>query len=140
MKNFFLNAFLFALLFASCNDGNGNEIAAKESYEINKGELLKKEKESPRLFLSVSNNNKKNFFGQTVIKGMIKNRATVAHYKDISLKLSFYSRTRALLETDKETIFEEVSPGESTNFKTKYFAPKGTDSVHVEVIGAKIIE
>ena len=44
--------------------------------------------------------------GQTVVKGTITNNATVAVFKDVDLKLSFYSKTRALLETDKETIFE----------------------------------
>ena len=143
MKHLLLRTSFYALLLfllVSCGDGAGTEIAAKNSYEVVKGDLLKKEKENPRLFLSVSNNNRKNFFGQTVIKGTLKNQATIAHYKDVELKLSFFSKTRALLETDKETIFEELSPGESTNFKTKYFAPKGTDSVHIAVLGAKIMD
>ena len=41
------------------------------------------------------------------------------------------------MEEDKETIFETVAPGRSADFKTKYFAPKGTDSVVLKVIGAK---
>ena len=60
--------------------------------------------------------------------------------KDVNIKLSFYSKTRALLETDKETVFEVLQPGQSKNFKTKYFAPKGTDSVRLEVLGAKVAE
>ncbi len=43
----------------------------------------------------------------------------------------------ALLETDKETFYEIIHPGETKDFKTKYFAPKGTDSVALKVIGAK---
>ncbi len=64
---------------------------------------------------------------------------TDATYKDVDLKLTFYSKTKALLETDKETVFEVLPPGQSKNFKTKYFAPKGTDSVALEVLGAKVV-
>ena len=58
-------------------------------------------------------------------------------FKDIDVKLSFYSKTGALLEEDHEVVYESVNPGGSAGFKTKYFAPKGTDSVAMKVISAK---
>ena len=133
--------FLFfpAILFSCNSDTAKSAQADKESYEHTKEDLLKKEQKSPLHFLMVSGHNKRNLLGQTVVKGIISNKATVAVFKDVDLKLSFYSKTRALLETDKETIFELLHPGESKNFKTKYFAPKGTDSVALEVLGAKIV-
>ncbi len=136
---YFLFLFSSAILF-SCNpDSAKNAQSEKESYEITKENLLKKEQKNPLNFLIVSGHDKQNILGQTVVKGTISNKATVATFKDVDLKLSFYSKTRALLETDKETIFELLHPGESKNFKTKYFAPKGTDSVALEVTGAKIV-
>ena len=135
---------LFFLLIAvatlfSCNfDGKKNAQTEKESYELTKAELLKKEQKDPANFLTVYGGNRKNIFGQTVIKGNITNKSTVAVFKDVELKLSFYSRTGALLETDKETIFAILKPGETKSFKTKYFAPKRTDSVALEVLGAKL--
>jgi hypothetical protein len=69
----------------------------------------------------------------------LTNKASIAVFKDVDIKLSFYSKTKALLETDKETIFEILEPGESKDFKTKYFAPKGTDSVGLQVLSAKVI-
>jgi hypothetical protein len=56
------------------------------------------------------------------------------------VQLDFYSKTGALLETDKETIYETIHPGQSKSFKTKYFAPKGSDSVALKVLDAKIVE
>ncbi len=97
-----------------------------------------KEQKNPLNFLNVHGDDKRNLFGQTVVKCVIKNNATVATYKDVDLKLSFYSKTNALLETDKETVFEVIAPGQSKNFKTKYFAPKGSDSVAFAIIGAKV--
>ena len=36
-----------------------------------------------------------------------------------------------------ETVFENIAPGKSANFKAKMFTPKGADSVSFEVEGAK---
>ncbi len=128
-----------AVLF-SCTSGDlKNAPSEKESYELTRQSLLKKEQKNPVNFLFVSGHDKKNLLGQTVVKGALTNKATIAVFKDVDLKLSFYSKTRALLETDKETIFELLQPGETKNFKTKYFAPKGTDSVALQVLSAKVV-
>lgn len=132
-----LLAIIMFVLF-SCNSGEVKN--SKVSYELTKKELLSKEQKAPEDFLNVTGNNKRNLLGQTVIKGKVTNKATVAVFKDIDIQLSFYSKTKALLETDKETIFEQLKPGEIKDFKTKYFAPKGTDSVALKILGAKVVE
>lgn len=131
----FLLAISSAMLF-SCNSDNAETEEA--SYEKTREVLLEKELKNPTNFLTVVGKNKKNLLGQTVIKGKVTNHATIAVFKDVDIKLFFYSKTKALLETDTETIFEQVQPGQTKDFKTKYFAPKGTDSVGIEVIGAKM--
>ena len=92
------------------------------------------------IVLTVTGSDKHNLVGQTVIKGVVSNKATVAVYKDVDLQLDFYSKTGALLETDRETVYETIRPGQSKSFKTKYFAPKGSDSVGLKVLSAKIVE
>lgn len=140
MKSYLLLSIAFSVTFFSCSEDEGQKKSTEqESYKLTKESLLKKEIKSPKSFLVVGGHDKRNMLGQTVVKGIISNKATVAVFKDIDIKLSFYSKTRALLETDKETVFEVLQPGESKNFKTKYFAPKGTDSVALEVLGAKIV-
>ena len=57
--------------------------------------------------------------GQTVIKGTLVNNAKVCTYKDVNVELAFYSKTGTLLEKDTETIFENIAPGDSKDFKTK---------------------
>ena len=138
-KSFFLFPIFLSVLFSCNSDGAKKTDAEKESYQETKKSLLIKEQKNPVSFLTVHGNDKRNLLGQTVVKGVIKNNATVATYKDVDLKLSFYSKTKALLETDKETVFEVLVPGQSKNFKTKYFAPKGTDSVALEVLAAKVV-
>lgn len=130
---------IISLVLFACNGSQTSEKVEKETYQINKNALLTKEVKEPAMFLTVSGNSKKNIIGQTVVKGTLTNKASIATYKDVDLKLFFYSRTKTLLETDKETIYLILEPGESRGFKTKYFAPKGTDSVALQVLGAKVI-
>jgi hypothetical protein len=141
MKKYSLFLFMLPFIFFSCGgDTDINSRIEKETYKVTKQELLRKEQKDPATFLSISGHTKKNIVGQTVVKGTLINKASVAVFKDVDIKLSFYSKTKTLLETDKETIYEIMEPGESKNFKTKYFAPKGTDSVGLEVLAAKVIK
>ena len=140
MRKYFFLMLIPATIICACSTNSDTTAKSeKESYELTKEDLLKKEQKNPQNFLGVKGNNKKNILGQTVVKGTISNIATIAVFKDLDLKLSFYSKTKALLETDKETIYETLGPGESKDFKTKYFAPKGTDSVGLEVLGATVV-
>ncbi len=140
MKSFFLFFFAFPVIIFSCRSDVKKASTEKEVYEKTKESLQEKEEKNPQNFLFAEGHNKRNLLGQIVIKGSLTNKASVAVFKDVDINLSFYSKTHALLEQDKETIFEVLRPGESKNFKTKYFAPKGTDSVALAVLGAKIVK
>lgn len=142
MKKYFLLLMISSIIIfmAACSANTDTKAKSeKESYELTKEDLLKKEQKNPQYFLKIKGNNKKNILGQTVVKGTVSNNATIAVFEDLDVKLSFYSKTKTLLETDKETIYETLGPGESKDFKTKYFAPKGTDSVGLEILGAKVV-
>jgi len=140
MKKYILLIFtLSVFMFACSSDSATKEKTEKESYQLTKAELLKKEQKNPKDFITVTGYNKKNILGQTVVKGTLSNKASIAIFKDVDIKLSFYSKTRALLETDNETEYIALGPGESKDFKTKYFTPKGTDSVALKVLGAKVV-
>jgi len=137
MKKIFIFLVVSVALF-SCNDEPSNADSEKNSYEKTKEVLRENEEKNPQNFLIISGNDKHNLVGQTVVKATISNKASVASYKDVDIQLDFYSKTGTLLETDKETVYEILNPGESKSFKTKYFAPKGTDSVALKILGAKI--
>ena len=140
MKSISLIFFAFPVIIFSCTGDAKKLSTEKEVYEKTKESLQEKEEKNPRNFLFTEEHNKRNLLGQTVIKGSLTNKASVAVFKDVDINLSFYSKTHALLEQDKETIFEMLHPGETKNFKTKYFAPKGTDSVAIAVLGAKVVK
>ncbi len=127
-----------SVLFAACQSKAEKETTEKDNYEKAKESLEEREKKNPVAFISVTSKDKHNLIGQTVIKGTVNNNAKVCVYKDVELELSFFSKTGVLLEKDNEKIYEVIEPGKSADFKTKYFAPKGTDSVGIKVIGANV--
>jgi type IV pilus biogenesis protein CpaD/CtpE len=137
MKQIPVLLFITLLFITACSSNDKKTTDKKDAYEQTKETLAETEKKNPVRFLSVEGHDKKNLLGQTVVKGTLTSKATVSSYKDVEIELSFYSKTGTLLEKDIETIFETIAPGKDADFKTKYFAPKGTDSVALKVMGAK---
>lgn len=125
-----------ALLLGSCSSDEKAK-AEEIAYAETKESLESIEKKHPTRFLHASLKSKKNLIGQTVLKGTVKSTATVASYKDIEIKLRFYSKTGALLEENVDKVYETLAPGDEKKFKLKYFAPKDTDSASVIVVAAK---
>lgn len=138
MKKLLCFVIAAAIVFTSCQSKAEKEKTAEETYEKAKESLEEREKKNPVEFITVTSKDKHNLIGQTVIKGTVHNKAKVCVYKDVELELSFFSKTGVLLEKDSEKIYEVIEPGKSADFKTKYFAPKGTDSVGIKVMGAKV--
>ncbi|MEO5893837.1 MAG: hypothetical protein ABIQ31_26510 [Ferruginibacter sp.] len=125
------------LIFSACNDTANEVVAEKENYQKAKETLEEKEKKNPIAFLLVNSRDKHNLIGQTVTKGTISNNAKVCTYKDVLLELSYFSKTGTLLLKTNETVYDKIEPGKSASFKTKEFAPKGTDSVLIKVVSAR---
>ena len=127
---------LLVISLVSCNNAE-NEQKTAATYEKVKLTVEEIEKKNPERFLSVTGHERKNLINQTVVKGTVVNNAKMVSFKDIDIKISFYSKTGALLEEDHEMIYETIAPGDSKSFKTKFFAAKGTDSVSMKIISAK---
>lgn len=137
MKKASLYTLVVTLFFAACNSNEEQQKESQKKYEEVTLSVEELEKKSPVKFLKVAGDDKKNLLGQTVIKGKISNKAKMVTFKDIDVQLSFYSKTKTLLMEDQEMVYDEVAPGATINFKTKYFAPKGTDSVAMKILSAK---
>ena len=137
MKKLFAFLLPVIILMSACDSHDKKAATEKDSYEKTKETLEEKEKKNPVNFLHVESRDKHNLLGQTVIKGVVTNNAKVCTYKDVELELSFYSKTGSFLEKDNEKVYDEIAPGKTASFKTKYFAPKGTDSIAIKIIGAK---
>lgn len=129
--------FAFLIFIIACNNNSSNNVKGKDAYETTKETLEQVEQNNPVRFLKIWVKDKKNLIGQTVVQGTVSNNAKVVTYKDINLKLSYFSKTGTMVQQDRTVIYDSVAPGKSIKFKTKEFAAKGADSVGVEIIGAK---
>lgn len=137
MKKSTLFIIALSMVLFSCGDKEKEDAKAAETYEKTKLSLEEIEKQTPEKFISVAGSDKKNLLGQTVVKGKVTNNAKMATFKDVDIKLFFYSNTGVLLQEDQEMIYETIAPGATKSFKSKYFAPKGTDSIAMKVVSAK---
>ena len=89
--------FVFVLFFFACNDKGKKQDAKSDTYENSKMTISEIESKNPKKFLKVEGRDKHNLIGQTVVKGKISNTATVVGYKDVTIKISFFSKTGTLL-------------------------------------------
>lgn len=128
---------IFATLTIFSCSGVDKEKRKTDNYENSKRSMADIERASPTRFLSASLRSKKNIIGQTVVKGKITSSAKMVTFKDVDITLRFYSKTGTLLEEDKDTVYDTIPPGKTVSFKSKYFAPKDTDSIAVQITDAK---
>lgn len=124
----------------SSSSGSGNSYSnssSQGSYQEVKETLEDKELNNPLSFLDESATARKNLLGEFVIEGEIINRATIATFKDVTLKVTFYSKTKTNLGDERFTIFEYFGPKSRTPFKIKSYGYKGATSLGWEIVRAK---
>jgi hypothetical protein len=133
-KSILLTSFI---ALAACNGADTKP--DKENYEKARESLEVKEKNSPLSFLVVSGSEKRNVLGKTVINGTVENKASVCSYKDVRVKMLYYKQG-VLVANHEQVLDKVVKANSSFNFKTRYFTPKGTDSVALSIMSAQVVE
>jgi len=126
---------LFCII-ALCSCKNNDKKFDQHSYEEQKISLLDKERNNPNAFLKIEGEDKRNIFGQTVYRGVIKNTATVCAYKEVRVKL-LYFKDHVLVANHEEFFNDVINPQDEFSFKAKYKTPRHTDSVSVYIMSAK---
>lgn len=127
---------VLTLGLTNCNSGSSDNYDTGSSYQETKMTLEEKEKQNPTSFLSTDGTYRKNLMGEWVLEGSISNSATIATYKDVVLEISFYSKTKTLLGTEKEAVYEYFPAGQSKSFKIKTYGYKGTSSIGWNILSA----
>lgn len=98
------------------------------------------EKVSPLGFLSILGTYKKNKVGEWVIEAKINNKASIVTYKDIVLKIRYYSKTKTLIGSEDETILGYFKPNELHPIVIKKAGLTGTASVDIIIISTDNVE
>jgi hypothetical protein len=122
---------LIAVAAVACNSANSERPSDK--YEEKKKSLEETERENPLQFLRIEGDN---LLNQEVVEGEITNKATLASFKDVEVRITFKSSSGSTIEKAIKTVNDVVKPGKTVSFKFKMKKPKGTASVAVDITGA----
>lgn len=134
-----MKTLLFVLslfLFSSC----GSDSSYEPTHEDIKISLEDAEKASPTEFLKANGTYRQNLINQWVLEGTVSNTASLAKYKDVVLKIVYYSKTQTEIGSEEKTLFEYFKPNTKQNFKIKTAGFDGTSSIGFEIISANAVE
>ncbi|WP_153799162.1 FxLYD domain-containing protein [Foetidibacter luteolus] len=134
----FIALIVTVLMLVSCGESSDKGFD-ENNYQTAKESLADKERKSPVTFLEVGGNDKRNWLGQTVVKGTIHNKATIVSYRDIRVKMLFYNKDGKLVTNHEDVYTETIAPGGSMKFKARYGTPRGTDSVALSIMSAAAV-
>lgn len=112
----------------------------KETYQEKKKSLEEIEKESPLTFIKVNGTYRQNLIDQWVLEGTISNEASAVTFKDVVLKITYYSKTGTELGSEDKVFYEFYSPGSSKSFKIKVDGVGGTASINYDISDAVAVD
>ena len=114
---------------------NNNDNPA--SYIEQKMTIEETENADPTRFLSADGKYNSSFWGTELkIRGEITNRATIADYKDVTVRVTYFSKTKSVLGTKEYTLYEVYKPNSVTPFRLDITNYKDVETIGWEVISA----
>lgn len=151
---------LLTLFFISCNgsgsnSSNGFTSDRPKTAEELKQELKLQEQNNPSQYLTVNatmhdsmiKTREASFFHHSeygkdgsAIKGIIKNSATVAKFKDVVLTVTFYSQTQTAIEEKDYVLYEFYNPNSETPFLLHVKEPEATKHFGISIKNAIPVE
>ncbi|CAM3545510.1 DUF4339 domain-containing protein [Flavobacterium gelidilacus] len=124
------------LIFKALNSSNSS---SEYSYEESVMTIEEIEAQSPLNYLNASGTYKENFYGDNIkINGTISNSATMTTYKDVTVKVFYYSKTKTLLNTAEYMLYEFYPPNTTSEFKLKVENYNNVASLGWEVVNASV--
>lgn len=108
------------------------------SYFEQKLTIKQTEKSNPLRFLTIEGNYRESFWGTKFkLRGKITNTATIAAYKDVVVKITYYSKTKTVLGSNNYTIYKVFPPNKVTDFKLDVENYKDVSSIGLDLVNAK---
>jgi hypothetical protein len=72
-----------------------------------------------------------------LIEGYIVNKATLAKFKDVVIRVTFYSQTESIIDEQSYVFYEYYEPNSSKAFSLKVDPPKAYKTFGLQVTDAK---
>ncbi|MFM7857296.1 MAG: hypothetical protein ACKO96_36595, partial [Flammeovirgaceae bacterium] len=96
------------------------------------------ENSDPVRFLEADGEYSENFWGDKIkINGRIKNKASVANYKDVIVRVIFYTKTKTVITTEDYVLYEFFTANGTKEFNLKVPNYDNTETIDWRVIDAK---
>ena len=130
---------LLVVVITSCNNGgsNGSSSNSGSSYQEKVMSVEEMERADPTRFLTADGNYNENFLGNKLkVHGVIHNKATVVTFKDAVVEITFYSKTKTNLGSEKYTIYDFFSPNSDKKFELKIDNYSNVGSIGWDVVSA----
>lgn len=87
------------------------------------------EKTNPENYLRTDGTYKKNFWGDRVtIKGTVTNSASHTNYKDVKIRVDFYSRTKSVITSKLYVVYDYFPYGMTKSFELKVDIPSNMET------------
>lgn len=140
-KIFIITIILFLLMilvsfFANYKD---SEYSTSPTYEESVMTIQEIEAANPINYLQANGTYNENFVGDKIrIDGIIANSATVTTFKDVTVRVHFYSKTKTLIGSEDYTLYEFYPPKTKQEFKLKVKAYSNVSTLGWEVINASV--
>jgi hypothetical protein len=146
MKNKIFIILIATAGLTSCNSGSGptdNSSFNAAAVEIPKtpeqlrAELKQQEQTTPAEYLSADGTYRENFWGDKLkINCTIHNKATLASFKDIVVRVRFYTKTKTELGSKEYTIYEIVNANSKKTVEMKIDTYKDVAAIGWDVVSA----
>ena len=96
------------------------------------------ENSDPVRFLEADGEYSENFWGDQIkINGRIKNKASVANYKDVIIRVIFYTKTKTVITTEDYVLYEFFLANGTKEFNLRVPNYDHTETIDWKVIDAK---
>jgi hypothetical protein len=113
-------------------------VTNEDSYQEKLLTLKDIENSDPLNFLETEGNYSENFWETKInIEGQIRNKASVANYKDVVIRVVFYTKTKTVITTEDYMIYEFILANGTKEFNLKVPNYDNTESVSCKIVGAK---
>lgn len=156
---------LLACIFTACNHGSstGSNTASSpppaqerpKTPEELRQELKQQEQSNPRTYISTINEKmdpnvvmtkKAGIFSSAeyetqgyILNGYIKNTASVARFKDVTLRVNYISETKSIISSEQFTIYQFVEPNGQIPFDVKTNPPTDYRTYSIDIINATAV-
>lgn len=109
------------------------------SYEEKKMTVAEIEMSQPTKFLSADGTYRENLLGDKLkVNGTISNSATTVSYKDATVRVTYYSKTKTNLGSEDYTVWEVFPPNHTKTFNLKIKNYSNVNSIGWEVVDAEV--